>query len=374
MLKKENPVHFISRIFRQSFKHVLFFYFVRIIILQGLFLFFVVAQYVFAEIKWNPGHYVLETPNTGEDWMIISNNSYFKGLKIGVLWRMVEPEKNQFNWEKIDSHLKQVKAMKKHLMVYFLDRVFRDQDPVPVPDYILKGKEYNGGVVKHGSINTGQGMVARLWDPVVMKELNRVICAMGERYDRDPNFEAVFFDETALNIDMNPHKSGGYTDDNYIKCLIERLNSAKKAFPNTMVFQHINYFPCVVDALYKYYTDPSTANGVGFGGSDLVPDLGRTKKTRNYSYQYFPKSSGLIPLAMDVQTPNFTRQKGNFSSSLNLFFDMGIDTLKLNYIIWSMPNKNWKMYDWDWDRDIFPYVSSRKGYTHTNFPAMIIKK
>lgn len=335
--------------------------------------------------KWNPGHYILLTKDTTQEEVeeIISNQSnYIKGVQIGYLWHDLEPEKDVYNFSLIEEHLNIIKKYNKQLFVSFSDRNWRVSYQA-VPNYLLTDPVYQGGVepmvVHEGS------SIARLWDPLVMERSNKLIEAMGRRFDNEFNFEGINFDESSL--DINTITAVGYSNRAYADALISRADSAAKAFPNSTVIMYMNYGPQELICVIYYLSEI----GIGIGGPDLVPDQGRfSYKLRTPAYEYYPALSGKVPLGTAVQSENlvrpewydeyctlypentricvkdkygnYVRRKGNFT--LDGFWDMGLNTLKLNYIFWQ--DVKGDRYKFQFKEDILPYINERDGKINNN--------
>jgi len=308
--------------------------------------------------KWNPGHYIIMmNRRTIEDVETVFSNpdNYIKGLQVKVLWRDLEPEKDMYNFSKIDEYLDLVKRYDKQLVVQYKDRVF-NSDERPVPDYLYSEPMYNGGV----ALTTSNGSIARLWDPAVMERSNLLVNALGEKYDNDSNFETLNFCESALGINKS---NEDYTHEAYVEQLKSRIDSAKAAFPNTVVLQWMNFGGSVV-LNFTHYLYPA---GAGMGGPDLVPDEGRfPNKTRIPAYDYYPIYAGKIHLGTGVQQPNLMlkNKKGNFT--LDGFWDMGLNTLQLNYIYWAFVEESW--FKFKFTDDILPYINEKQGEINDGCP------
>jgi len=310
--------------------------------------------------KWNPGHYVYKTgQSTFQDIEnVLSNSSnHITGVEIKAQWRDLEPEKDVYNFSIIDEYLEMVKEHDKHLVVMFADRVWHSVER-PVPDYLYDDPIYNGGV-EPCDPQKKNGSVARLWDPAVMERSNLLVNALGERYNNDSNFETLDFVESSLCIVKA--NASGYSPQAYVELLKSRVDSAKAAFPSTVVIQEMNWGEVeVID--FIHYLDTA---GAGMGGPDLVPDEGRVIR-RMPAYDYYPIYADKIPLGVGVQYPNLVKNshKGNFT--LDGFWDMGLNTLKLNYIYWGYYDENWMKFKFM--DDILPYINERNGEINDECP------
>lgn len=315
-------------------------------------------------IKWNPGHYVYLTKkfrNIDPESFIAGLDSNFKGVQMLLYWKDIEIKKNQYNFIKIEKMLKTLKKYDKRLFLQLNERIFHS-DARPIPDYLYEESEYSGGAVPFGN---KQGSVAKIWNPNVLNRLKLLIEALGNRFDREPAFEGINFEETAINIDRTNAKN--YSTSKYVDALKSQLQAAKKAFPHSVIIQYVNYLGRNKEDLIKFI-HYCYETGVGIGGPDLVPDIGRHKhKARIPAYDYYPLYDGKIPLGCAVQLANFTRKKGVFT--LDAFWNMGIHTLKLNYIFWA--SVEWKKFTHSFSRDIAPYVKKKNGKINTQCPDKI---
>ena len=311
--------------------------------------------------KWNPGHYILPTSEKDLDKieLILANpENCIVGIQGYFLWRDLEIEKDFYDFSKIEQLLQLVKRYNKHLFVQVSDRTFK-LDEIPVPDYLYEDPLYKGGVEPRPNI----GPVSRIWDSNVNERFNKLLKKLG-RFDIDPNFEGIAFEESALGIDKNTALD--FTEQAYADGLLSRNKAAVDAFPNSVVIQYMNWGPdkfldSVIEQLYVI--------GAGIGGPDLVPDEGRyLTKGRIPAYDYYPLYAGKMPLGTAVQTPNLMRddinKKGHFT--LDGFWDMGLNTLKLNYIFWSFTEQPWHKFSFT--KDILPYINEKNGQINRACP------
>jgi hypothetical protein len=74
--------------------------------------------------------------------------------------------------------------------------------------------------------------------------------------------------------------------------------------------------------------------------------------------------AGKMPLGTAVQTPSFGGKEGKFT--LDHLYDMGVGTLKLNYLFWIRvegPN-----YSHSFTRNILPFINQKHGAINTERP------
>jgi len=307
-------------------------------------------------LKWNPGHYILPTSeeDLNEIGLILANpNNHIAGIQGYLLWRDVEIEEDIYDFSKIEEVLNFIKKYDKQLIMQISDRTFKPGEKA-VPDYIYEDSKYNGGVEL--KIPTPGGEVSRIWDPAVNERFNNLLEELGKQFDDDHNFGGIVFEESALGIDKN---APGFSWETYANGIIYRNKAAVDAFPNSVVIQYMNWGP---DEFLDYVIENLHQMGAGMGGPDLVPDKGRSlSKERMPAYDYYPLYSGKMPLGAAVQTPNLLKDEKNEKGifTLNDFWDMGLNTLKLNYIFWSFVEQPW--YKFSFTNDILPYINEKDG-------------
>lgn len=314
-------------------------------------------------VKWNPGHYVLlinKYRKKDPENFIASLDKNFKGVQMRVYWRDLEVEKNHYNFNKIERIVAILKKYDKRLFLQIDERMFHS-DERPLPDYLYKEPEYEGGAEPFGR-DKKKGSVAKIWIPTVLNRFNNLIEALGNRFDREPAFEGINFPETSIAI--HRWKAKNFSKTKYLNALKLRLQAAKQAFPHSVVIQYVNFLGKNKEELegfirYCYET------GVGIGGPDLVPDIGRHKNQKRIpAYSYYPFYAGKMPLGVAVQQPELTRKWGIFT--LDAFWDMGINTLKLNYIFWL--SMDWRKLTHSFSRDITPYIKKKEGKINSQCP------
>lgn len=332
-----------------------------------------------AEKKWHPGHYMLQD----KTWTVAKLDEeaskldgYVKGIQIGAWWRDLEPQKDVYDFSRIKEILAVAKKYKKQLFVQVMDRIFATTGR-PIPDYLYDYPAYSGGAAPFtGSV----GSIAKFWEPPVGERFNLLVKALGKEFDTDPYFEGINFDESTLPL--NAAAVAGYSDQKLLDAMELRIDNAVESFPHSVVIQYMNYYPQNIVGLYEYIYKA----GAGIGGPDLVPDEGRfPEKPRIPAYDFYPKYAGKMPLGTAVQSEefldpewldqfcaahadmnvnlcqkvngNYLRKKGNFT--LDSFFEMGLNTLKLNYIFWEVVEG--ENYKYSWEKDVKPFITEKKG-------------
>lgn len=333
--------------------------------------------------KWHPGHYALVydhrflsmADNPGlilefESW-VASLPPEMKGIQGGAYWTNLETDKGVYDFRLIDIQLEICERYNKQLFCTVSEKQF-NMPWSPAPEYI--SSEYDGVV----PMTPSNGQAARIWDPGVLERFCLLIDALGERYDDEAFFEGIEFIETSFSCDPAAEEARGYGVNDYIGAYQTLLYRAKRAFPDSVVIQELNHLPSrgsdneITMAEFAAFCD---SIGVGIGGPDLFSDSQRNPAhNRIPSYEYFPSFSGKIPLASDVQYPEYAGTMwyhgkqtwfGNFTPQGML--DMGINTLKLNYIFWCAVEKDTNT-RFGFTSDVIPALQKNNWPIHTAWP------
>ncbi len=287
------------------------------------------------------------------------------GIRGGGYWRDLEPKKDVYHFSQIRQQLQNCKKYNKKFLFFLATRRFNSMNR-PVPDYLYKNPIYNGGAEpfapKRGSKGTGIGSMARIWDLQVLNRLHKLLKKLGEEFDSDPYFEGIIFGETACQASPNAY---GLTQKTYTDGIKSILTVAKSAFPRSQVFQMVNWgrrdvIEGIIEHCYKI--------GAGISAPDLMPDRERFSHVRRPpSFDYFAKYAGKMPLSIEVQAEQYKGADGNLTPAG--MFDMALNTLKVNYIIWGAFEV--KRYKLSFSRDIQPFLKKQIRKPHSECPANI---
>jgi hypothetical protein len=289
-------------------------------------------------VKWNPGHYVAlsrrDDASVIQALKEIQRFPQVKGLLLRYGWRQLEPRKGDYRFAGIDRDIQLARAYGKRVFIMVETKAFR-AGVRAVPDY-MHTREYDGGAYKIrinakstiGSSDT-YGENAALHNGQVRDRLIALTTALGRRYNLNNAVEGVAFNETAMGQMLQPltKKQIGSFFEN-----VAQVDTAtRRAFPNTVVLQFINfpvpYMPGLVNNMVR--------SSVGLGGPDTFlndHDLNR------FTYPLYDRARGKVPIGPSVQPENyFTRsQDGPHSpprvSELHAFAQ---NRLHANYLFWS---------------------------------------
>lgn len=266
-----------------------------------------------------------------------SNN--ISGVQIVYNWKLLEPQKDNYNFEPIEKDLNITKKMNKKLFIQIQDRFFEPHAKY-VPSYLMVESIYGGGITDQLD-NPGNnkimvtGWVALQWNQSVRLRYQKLIKALADKFDG--KVYGINLPETA--IDIKQKHNTGFTCDKYFDAVLENISITKKYFKHSYVVQYVNFFPCEWDndhnymgRLFKYAKN----NNIGLGGPDIVP---YKKAHMKNSYPFFHKYKDKLALvAMAVQEPTMTyinpETKKPFTK--DEFIDFAVNYLGSNIIFWNL--------------------------------------
>lgn len=286
-----------------------------------------------------------------EDWIFIGGDnpvdhldllkrSDIAGVQVIHSWKSLEPEKDRYDFSRIDRDLALLEPLGKKLFLQIQDRFFFPTHR-HIPDYVLADPIYSGGLVRQDDNagegkEKGSGWVTIQWDPDVRARFQKLLMALGKKYDG--KVFGINLPETAIEVQDNPDNQD-FTCDSYFDAEIENLGIAKQAFPTSHVVQYVNFWPCEWNNDRKYMErtfEFAKKNGIGLGGPDIVPY--RRGQMKN-SYPFLNKYQDDLPLiAMAVQGPTltYTNPKTGNKFTRAEFQDYAADYLGVDIIFWTV--------------------------------------
>lgn len=262
------------------------------------------------------------------------------GVQIVYNWKSLEPEKDVYDFSGIEKDLNYLTQLDRKLFIQLQDRFFERQARY-VPDYILKDKEYNGGLVPQydnpgENQPIGNGWVTQQWNPEVRKRFQKLIGELAKKFDG--KIQGINLPETAIDLNIKKDKTG-FSCDAYFQAELENLKFTRSVFEKSYVLQYVNFFPCEWENDYQYMSrlfEFAEKNNIGLGGPDIVP--GKNAQMKN-SYPFFNQYKGKLSLvAMAVQEPTLTYKnpKTKKPFTKDEFVNYAQNYLGVNIIFWSV--------------------------------------
>lgn len=297
------------------------------------------AQTPTTPVKWNPGHYIQLGGKAG-DWLVedtfktISTMPNVRGVQIREAWSQLEPVKGVYNFSEIDKALAYAETYNKRLWLFLGTKAFTPGGKA-VPDYMYSG-EY-GQVAYKITINaketleqeSTQGENIALYNDAVRDRLVLLMNALGERYNKHNRFEGVAFNETAMGRAATPLTEAQKVK--WFKNLSVVHVAARKAFPNTVVLQFVNFPQPYTTTLVS----DMAANGTALGGPDTFLAAEDLEKS---TYPFYEQYKGILPMGPSVQGENYIAeyQFGPFVKvDTRKIYEFAKTRLNANYIFWN---------------------------------------
>lgn len=281
-------------------------------------------------VKWNPGHYVgfaadVEDSDYHAGLDEIQDLPFVKGAVLRVFWRQLEPQKDVYDFSRVDRYLEQAIAHKKRFGLLLTTKNFLID--MAAPDY-LKTPWFDGGVFLVYKFKGTIGDNITLWDDNTYYRLVKLIRTLAARYDGNPWFEMLIINETAFGqplIPMPESQRARFYDN-----LMRVDAAARQAFTRTVVIQYVNF---------PYTYTPSVARnlldkGVGIGGPDVFLD-DRDHDTR--VYPLIEQARGKVPVGMQLEGDcYYARSLGGpwDPPPARELYDLARNRLHSNYILW----------------------------------------
>lgn len=266
-------------------------------------------------------------------------NSCISGAQIIYSWKQLEPEKDVYDFSKIEEDLRFLKKIHKKLFIQLQDRSF-EPTVFNVPNYIREDTIYHGGVaMQYDFPGEGKpitsGWVARVWDPAVRKRFQLLIKKLASEFDGE--IYGINLPETAVDFDTN-NPPEGFTQDKYFYGELENISALRKAFHKSIVIQYINFFPGEWNNDHHYMSrlfSYAMTHQIGLGGPDVVPY--RMAQMKN-SYPFFHKLKGQLLTGMAVQEPDYTYKNPETGKPFNFsdFYHFTENYLGASLLFWNV--------------------------------------
>jgi hypothetical protein len=271
------------------------------------------------------------------------NNNKIAGAQLKYMWRELEPKENQYNLELIQNDLDFLTSKGKKLFIQLQDVTFDTALKKPVPDYLITGNRYSGGInIKYetsdnDSILYIDGFVARRWDKNVAERFNKLLIALGSRFDG--KIEGINLPETSVGFgETGKLYPEGFTPEIYRDAILEYMTMTKNAFPRSVVIQYANFMPgewlpwddkSYLKSLFEF----AGKEKIGMGGPDIKI---YQKGHMNHGYRFLKEYTNSITSGVAVQDGNYEEinPKTGKRVTVREIYDFAIDYLGLDYIFW----------------------------------------
>jgi len=265
------------------------------------------------------------------------------GAQVTYPWRILEPEKDRYDFREIEEDLTFLASKDKKLFIQIQDVTF-DSIYVAVPKYLLADKKYNGGqasqfefVNDDESKAKNAGWVSRRWDTAVATRYHKLLIELGKRFDG--RIEGINLPESSVDFGSSGrwHPSG-FTYEIYRDAIKANMKILRIAFPKSVCIQYANFMPGDFGAFEKNFLlkslyDYGKEIGVGMGGPDIK--VNAPFQMIN-SYALIHNSGDSIITGVAVQDGNYgyVNPKTHQQVTIAEILDFATNYLRLNYIFW----------------------------------------
>jgi len=264
------------------------------------------------------------------------------GGQIIYPWRQLEPEKDRYDFSKIESDLAVAQELHKRLFIIIGDRTFSLQWR-GMPDYLSADPVYEGGVVYQynypGSApdpnQIANGLVAMQWIPSVRQRFQKLVRALAKRFDG--RIAGIELGETAMDAHLKEGEKS-FSCDGYFDAEMENIAAARKAFRRSDVVLAANFLPCEWNDSRHYMSRAfafAAANQIAMGGPDIIPfNKAQMKNAYPFLHAYRGKLK-LVAMAVQEPTLEYVNPDTGKPFTKDEFVSFGRDYLGVGIIFWA---------------------------------------
>ena len=132
-------------------------------------------------------HFIYTSAGDFELAAPLLERSDIKGVQVVYNWRMLEPQKGEYDFSRIEEHLAIAGAAGEALVIQVQDRFFAIEAK-NVPGYLLTEPEYGGGLAAQvedaeEAGSPAYGWVAQQWNPAVRERYQALLAALADAFD-----------------------------------------------------------------------------------------------------------------------------------------------------------------------------------------------
>lgn len=257
--------------------------------------------------NFHPGYYysVGHSKGTSEEVFgrLIDLPEFVGGKRI-YTWRVLESQKGVYDFSKIEADLAYLESIGKRLWIYVGNTQFNGNGPPNMPQYMWDDATYGCGYEYeyYGSYRRetqAGGWLPCFWNDEVKARFIALATALGERFNSEPYFEGISFDETAIDT-YAAKKQAGYSANKIKETYQARVLAARNAFPDKIVMQKINFAPYDIEEFGAWLVE----NDIGIGSPDIyLENASLTTKV----YPQYLKYHHQVPTGPDIQWKNYEK-------------------------------------------------------------------
>jgi hypothetical protein len=287
----------------------------------------------------------------------------FAGAQVAYSWRQLEPGKDEYDFSLIREDLTFLQSQGKKLWVQLQDVTFSERW-VPVPKYLVRDPQYNGGADRQYNYKDGDeehatpaGWAARRWDPAVQERFHKLLFALGKEFDGQ--IEGINFAESSVTFGASGRlHPKGYSPEIYRDALITNLKALKRAFPKSVALQYANFMPgewrpSKDKGYLRAVYNAARETKVGVGGPDLFP---YKPGQMGSSYELIREVTEGLPVGVAVQDGNFDYVNPKTGKRVTIAEQIKFakEYLNADYIFWCTEEPYFS-------REVVPFMNGKKG-------------
>jgi hypothetical protein len=250
---------------------------------------------------------------------ILAQEPLIRGIKKKFLWKQLETSMDVYDTSPIQPYLDWAQAQDKHLVAEIWDRCFGTGCSF-APDYLLTLPEFHGGQVPQGA---DKGLIARVWDPVVVDRFIALLSVVGERFDSHPHFEGLRTAESAPGIAQD---EPDFEVEDYVAQMKRVASAARDFMPHTVLYTGMNYIPGGVANLDLVGAHIAQVGG-GIGHPDTRPSDGPDGVPCYIVEQTY---RGQVALGPSMETGTLDE-----TDTEPVMLAFAVDTLGADHIFWN---------------------------------------
>lgn len=223
--------------------------------------------------KFHPGHYLQGYPldispkYIGDEIKSDPRLQVARGVRIPITWKAFEPEKGKYNFALVDEYLEAIGPDKQMFFHWWATDIWaKNCDAATrIPTYMLPHctKLYNGSSHSNAAV--------KWWEPGPRAEMIRVLKAIGDHYDKNPQFEGIMFDETNFGVPPTSDISHADFEKAKLQAYKEIHTAVAPYFATSQVIQPLNWLGGAGCTELRELTNHLKALGHGISNPDSPP-------------------------------------------------------------------------------------------------------
>jgi hypothetical protein len=327
-----------------------------------------------------PGHYLYTTSEGGHGMppigslddinmrQLVYDNPNFRGYLNKYNWASLEPSRGTYDFSKILEDIATTVADEKVMIIGINERTFNDSY-FPGPSYMNPAspdfdQDYQGAYFK---VDLKAGTYPNLAMPIVADRMVEMISALGTAIIDRSSLSAITFMETSVE---GMKDLDGYTNENYLSYLMRIHNTAAETFPETLIYQTVNWFAGLTnDQVDTFMANLVETHKGAFGATDIIA-LGAQHTeplpTLDTPFgPYYIQYRGLTTMIVSAQAPTY----GIYTARIQ--YDYAVNDIGANIIAWQ-PNRGFAGDPVYTIYDVRDVVNEENGRTNTTIPSNLL--